>query len=322
MFGPHPTLSPASAYGAGGNGSLLALSTRTTTRQSAVIQRFRLGTLGLLIWPFAAPPTVDEEGTHLGFTASVLAVQRNACSLPGCGAGPLSPWHLVTSCGNDHIRAWRNRARSTARELLARIATIITSAHLKLAMARRASAEVPPHVTEAGTALATAVTKEDWESADGAQLLMRLLCAAPFSAHDVRQPTSMKKNSEREISGGPVPVIEGMPMCHALGTLLDATVLPRHCMRPYANAWLTWSHRHIAELAGAFACTARSPNRFLPCREQPCNATPPAAADEVDTDDLVHCSMPGAVDCSDIESGLDVSGEETQHHPCAGAAHA
>ena len=25
----------------------------------------------------------------------------------------------------------------------------------------------------------------------------------------------------------------------ALGTLLDATVLPRHRMRPYANAWLT-----------------------------------------------------------------------------------
>jgi hypothetical protein len=32
--------------------------------------------------------------------------------------------------------------------------------------------------------------------------------------------------------------------------------------------------------------------------------------------------VPGAVDCSDIESGLDVSDEETQHHPCAGAAHA
>ena len=113
-----------------------------------------------------------------------------------------------------------------------------------------------------------------------------------------------------------------MPLCRALGTLLDATVLPRHCMRPYANAWLTWSHRHIAELAGAFACTSRSPKRFLPCREQPCKATSTVAADEVDTDDLVHCSVPGAVDCSDIESGLDVSGEETQHHPCASATHA
>ena len=220
------------------------------------------------------------------------------------------------------ITLWlSNRARSTARELLARIATIITSAHLKLATTRRAAAEVPPQVKAACEALTTVVTKANWESADGAQLLMRLLCAAPLSAHDVRKPTSMKKD-ERVTVGEPLPIIGDMPLCRALGTLLDATVLPRHRMRPYANAWLAWSHRHIAELAGAFACTARSPKQFLPCREQPCNGTILAAADEVDTDDLVHCTMPGAVDCSDIESGLDGSGEETQHHPCAGAARA
>ena len=55
MLGPTPPLTPASAYGAGGNGSLLALTTRLKTRHSCVLQRFRLGLQGLLLWPFSAP---------------------------------------------------------------------------------------------------------------------------------------------------------------------------------------------------------------------------------------------------------------------------
>ena len=38
-------------------------------------------------------------------------------------------------------------------------------------------------------------------------------------------------------------------------------------MRPYANAWLTWSYQQLTELAGAFACAGSAPKRYMPCSE-------------------------------------------------------
>ena len=97
---------------------------------------------------------------------------------------------------------------------------------------------------------------------DGAQMLMRLACAAPFSAHDVRPPLPMvqRPRGPPEVdAAGPVP------LCTALGRLLDAIALPRHLMRPYANAWAVWSYRTICELAGVYTCASRSAKRFMPC---------------------------------------------------------
>ena len=176
-------------------------------------------------------------------------------------------------------------------------------------------AEVLPLVAAACAVLTTTATTANWESADGAQMLMRLLCASPFSAHDVRQPAAMVRHPR---GGVAVPVVDDMPLCRALGTLLDLTVLPRHRRRSYANAWLVWAHRCIRELAGAFACTARSPKPFLPCVEPRCLSAARTAADADDEDGIDRC----AVEYSDIESGSDGSDSEDLGHRSAGAAHA
>ena len=99
---------------------------------------------------------------------------------------------------------------------------------------------------------------------DGAQLLMRLLCAAPFSAHDVRQQELMRQRPRGDHRF--VAAMEPLPLCTAFDAFLDATTLPRYRMRPYANAWLSWSYKRIAELAGVFACAGNAGKRFMLCR--------------------------------------------------------
>ena len=126
-------------------------------------------------------------------------------------------------------------------------------------------AEAPAGIQAARAALEAAVKGAAWNTADGSQLLLRLLCATPFSAHDVRQPLPMSQNP-RGTAADP-PGVQPMPLCHAFGSLLDATVLPRYRMRPYANAWLTWSCQRLTELAGAFACAGSAPKRYMPCTE-------------------------------------------------------
>ena len=137
----------------------------------------------------------------------------------------------------------------------------------------------------------------DWDTMDGSQLLMRLLCAAPFSAHDVRPPLPMvarPRGAPQADAAGP------MPLCTALGRLLDATVLPRHRARPYANTWLAWSHRLACDLAGVYTCASGSAARYMPC-----TACPPAAGAAAGgghqpgsldgpEDDLHHCAADSA----------------------------
>jgi len=45
-----------------------------------------------------------------------------------------------------------------------------------------------------------------------------------------------------------------MPLAHAVGRLLDATVLPRHHLRQCANVWTQWAFRAIMHLARLYCC--------------------------------------------------------------------
>ena len=254
LLSPPPPLTRASAYGAGGNGSILALTTRLKTRDSLVTQRFRLGTAALTMWPFDTPGADAEEEDAAQYARELARLQSRRCHL--CDAEPVNPWHLVAWCQHEHVRRWRANARTSARHLLTTVCTRVEQAYRRLAPA------VPGAITTACAELRAAVEAADWDTMDGAQMLMRLACAAPFSAHDVRPPLPMvqRPRGPPEVdAAGPVP------LCTALGRLLDAIALPRHLMRPYANAWAVWSYRTICELAGVYTCASRSAKRFMPC---------------------------------------------------------
>jgi hypothetical protein len=285
-------LTPASAYGAGGNGSLIALSTRLKTVDSLIIQRFRLGTAGILMWPFAAPGTTDDDGDDVE-QATRMAVlssrmQQNHCHL--CEGAPTNPWHLATNCSCDHVATWRTRAQQSAGRLLLTLCDIVTTALDKLPTG-------PPAATLAAcAALREASGGIVWDSVDGAQLLIRLLCAVPFSAHDIRAPAAMARLPRQgqpaaAVHAAAVHEHQPLPACSALATLLDTLALSRHLMRPFANAWLAWSVRQISELAGTYTCASRSATRNFPCPI--CEEAGHAAA-TYSEDDIHECPIDAA----------------------------
>ncbi len=282
-------LTPASAYGVGGNGSLFALTTRHGTQQVRVIQRLRLGAMALLLHPFA-PPRPDgadeEDMSDQAFAIRLAALQHQHCSLPGCHAGePANPFHLVAACTDAHIVAWRERARATATALVNRLCDTIIAAYNRLEGA--ASIQVyQARALAACTDLRNAMALSEWDSVDGTQLLVRLLLATPFSAMDVRQPLDMRLHP---VAAGAPAAVGPMPVCQALGALLDVTVLPRYAMRSYANAWLTWSHARIVELAGAYCCSGGAAKQYARCMEDGLHAAP-RAVQEAEVD-LIDCGV-------------------------------
>jgi len=150
------------------------------------------------------------------------------------------------------MRRWRIAAHASAGPLLVTLCRALTEAYTRV-HPDAPERDPPAAFLAARTEVEAAVHHPDWDTIDGAQLLMRLLCAAPFSAHDVRPPAAMQRRPRRAAA----PDIAGpMPLCTAFGRLLDATVLPRHRMRPYANAWLAWAYRRVCELAGVYDCAS------------------------------------------------------------------
>jgi hypothetical protein len=148
------------------------------------------------------------------------------------------------------------------------------------------------------------VAAADWDTMDGSQLLMRLLCAAPFSAHDVRPPLPMvarPRGAPQADAAGP------MPLCTALGRLLDATVLPRHRARPYANIWLAWSHRLACDLAGVYTGASGSAARYMPC-----TACPPAAGAAAQPSTQV-LSVRHGIKVSRVDAGAHVATMANAH---------
>lgn len=281
VLGEHPSLSPAAAYGAGGNGSLFALST-LTTKQALVLQRFRLGHAAMILWPFAAPQPAEETESSL-FAKRVSAMPSEDCHL--CRAGPVSPWHLVASCSHDHIQQWRRQTQAAATLLVQTLCTVITAAHLRLPN------PVPAAVTDACDTLSAAVLNPDWDTVDGTQLLMRLLCGAPFSGRDIRDPAPMTTRPRRTDAAadfGP------LPLCTAFAAVLDLTVLPRYLMRAYANTWLRWAHRQVRELAGIFTCASRSASKFIPCSICSHDAQSETSTASTNELDLHECAVDAA----------------------------
>ena len=178
--------------------------------------------------------------------------------------------------------SWRKRTQHTARKLLKLIGDTIQAAYAPRRRGRRPArardandgrptpapgSEAPAHIVGACEALADTVDKASWNTTDASQLILRMLCATPFSAHDVRQPRAMVRHP-RGTDAHP-PKVENMPLCRALGHLLDMTVLPRYRARPYATAWLAWAYHRVTELAGALACATEAPTskRHMPCTE-------------------------------------------------------
>ena len=283
VLGDTAPLTPASAYGAGGDGSLLALSTRLRTRHSRVIQRFRLGTQALLMWPFAPPGNDNPEEETPRFAALLARMNSEDCHL--CHADPANPWHLIANCTHEHVCRWRRRTWAAASQLLTTLGAVILAGHLRL------SAAPPTAVAAARASLQAALAGADWGTMDGSQLILRLLCAAPFSAHDCRPSQPLRRHPRHAYA----PVAADLPLCTAFGRLLDATRLPRHILRPYANAWLMWAYTRICELAGVYTCASGSTVRHLPCvlcaeaEEHPDG--PSVAFSDIDEDDLHHCGV-------------------------------
>lgn len=163
-----------------------------------------------------------------------------------------------------------------------RLCTVIIAAHQRLPN------PVPAAVTDACDTLSAAVLNPDWDTIDGTQLLMRLLCGAPFSGRDIRDPgpmTARPRGAAAAADFGP------LPLCTAFAAVLDLTVLPRHLMRAYANTWLRWAHRQVRDLAGIFTCASRSASKFIPCSICNLDAQSEANAESTDELDLHECAV-------------------------------
>lgn len=97
---------------------------------------------------------------------------------------------------------------------------------------------------------------------DGRFTLYRLLLCAPFSAFDVRQSVP---GGMRDAHGQRLDNAHDLPLGHALGSLLDSTVLPRRYLRRLANVWTSWSAREIKLLVGLHSCARRCFRKAFPC---------------------------------------------------------
>ncbi len=91
----------------------------------------------------------------------------------------------------------------------------------------------------------------DPHSRDCTYVMQRLIACAPFGARDVRETVPMRGNTAPAL---PLPARTDMPLALAVGSLLDATILPRHHLRQPANVWTQWAVHSIMQLAGLYAC--------------------------------------------------------------------
>ena len=150
-------------------------------------------------------------------------------------------------CAVGHIATWRPHLWSTTKHLLGRLVFLLRKAHRHL--------PVPDLFEEAATRLLTQLhNMRDFDPAsrDYTYVMQRLVFCAPFSARDVREAVPM--GGRRALPVLPPAQRTDMPLSLALGSLLDAIVLPRHHLRQCANVWTHWAHRNIMHLAGLYHC--------------------------------------------------------------------
>jgi hypothetical protein len=280
VLGKHAFATPMSGWGAGGDGSVLALADRVNTARARIITRSRYGSLGMTLWPFALPGEFlyrrqpqDTDNRVLntgGFpicptTLAEWKASRRSCRL----CGPLGDdggediWHLLTSCTHPHVTSERAKIFEAAGGLLRAMCTTLLKSH------QRITHDIPAAYRAAHGDVITLVDQGHPKTGtmDGHFATYRLLLCAPFSTYDVRQSARATRGVVRraDISGPPISDAGQMPLSHALGRLLDATLLPRARRRGTANMWGNWAYKHLLMLAGIHSCARQCVRPDVPC---------------------------------------------------------
>ena len=263
---------PMSAWGAGCDGSPIALSTKLSTRQSRAIQTFRCGRAALVWWPFHFP-TADPKADEASQKASKFAFisSDSVCRL--CHAGVETPLHLIAACQHQEIVHYRKWMVKQTKQLLERMDFLLRRAFEPPAQHRPPTGALgqqtmPQPLNAALSQLKDAIRHCDWSSDDARTAIFRLITCAPWSAHDVRVPdvdatgsdaqgrqARADRRSRLQSGTGAAPVPnDDFVLCKAIGTVLDATSHQRSRLRQWANLWTRWSFKAVAQLATRHGC--------------------------------------------------------------------
>lgn len=261
---------PMSAWGPGCDGSVVALADRLGTSKSRLIQASRHGTWSMTMWPFAVAgefrkrpgdddsPIFVSPDSHPLVPISLADWTATAGRCRLCGHGSENVWHLLADCVHSHVVEHRERFYSSARGMLEKICAQISRA------SERAQGVISPGLETAIAAVRARMDDLRPTAADGRFVMYRLLLCAPFSSFDVRFPAV----AVRRVHAADSPRVsneDALPLAHALGSMLDAVVLPRRFLRPLANAWSNWSAREVKILVGLHACARRCFRPDFPC---------------------------------------------------------
>jgi hypothetical protein len=272
VFGARSFATTASAFGAGCDGSLLALCSLKSW-QVRDITRSRLGKLAMTLYPWAIPGEFTNDGApgNQVLLTNIVPVCRStfmadhssACRL--CNTGTESPLHFFLHCSHPHIVANRSKLFRSATGVVQHLVSLLHREH-----DRFWGDSAPREVLESARRVVQILKDPSfaWASEDGHTLLSHLVTASPFSAFDVRhQLTNGATRAELTSKKATLPVAQNLhlPLTLAFGGLLDATTLPRSKLRPYANAWVRWAHRTIMQLVGLHACARGNSRLDAPC---------------------------------------------------------
>ena len=231
---------------------------------------------GEFVTTASAEPQVLLANIVPALRSAWIADTHAKCRL--CEAEHETPFHLLSSCSHPHVIQQRSRIHMSATQLIVQLLQLLRREHITF-WGEDASVDVKARVD---SALSVATDRTfSWYSTDGRTLLPRLLAAAPYSAFDVRATVDRMAQHRRSIQrDAQAPVSnDHAPLTHAIGAVLDAITLPRARLRPYANAWVRWSHKTTHMLAGIHACARGNLRPEMPC---PCRSSAHLAPDMLD----------------------------------------